>query len=72
MCTLDGVGVFAYTGALDGSALFSSGGALDFVLASVCVFLVKLDSVCSEKNQEFRLGKKEAKNLFAILLATCC
>lgn len=61
MCVLDGVGVFAYTGALNGSALSSADGTLDFILGSVCVFSVKLDDVCSGKNQEDCFENKEEK-----------
>lgn len=55
------VGIFAHTGALGGSALLESDGALDFVLASGCVFLVKLDGVCSDKSQEVCLEKVKGK-----------
>lgn len=55
---------------LGGSALLSSYGALDFVLASGCVFLVKLDGICSDESQEVCLEKNE-KNIFLLFCWQC-
>lgn len=52
LCALDNVTVFACMSVVDGSVLFESNKVWDFVLANVYVFLVKLDEVCLEKNQD--------------------
>lgn len=70
--TLDSVGMFVYTGALSGLAWLSSCAVLDFILTSARVFVVKLDGVCSDKNQGVCLKKERGENISAVLLATCC
>lgn len=70
-CALDSVGVIAYTGALDALALFLSYGALDFILASVCVLSQTGWCLFREKSRGLLRKRKRKNYVFAVLLATC-